>query len=246
MEHFGDLISPPPREPQAPPRGSPRLTPQLIFGLIVIGAGVLFTLENLHVIDDAGRFLRFWPAAVIAIGLVQIWGARDRPGSASSGVIITAVGLWLLLEQTDLVNIRFADLWPLLLVCVGGYLVWQGLAGAHERTVDTTSTVSALAILSGVSRRTNSQAFRGGDLTAFMGGCEIDLRRAAIHGEATIDVFALWGGIEIRVPDTWTVVSRVTPLMGAFEDKTRPSGPAGVHRLVLRGFVLMAGVEVKN
>jgi predicted membrane protein len=79
-----------------------------------------------------------------------------------------------------------------------------------------------------------------------MGGCEIDLRQAQINGEAAIDVFAMWGGIEIRVPEDWTVISRVTPLMGGFEDKTRPLQGAGTHRLVVRGFILMAGVEVKN
>ena len=89
-------------------------------------------------------------------------------------------------------------------------------------------------------------AFRGGELTAFMGGCDIDLRQAAIHGEAVIDVFAMWGGIDIRVPDDWRVIGRVTPIMGGFEDKTRPPRGAAAHTLVIRGFVLMGGVEVKN
>ena len=79
-----------------------------------------------------------------------------------------------------------------------------------------------------------------------MGGCEIDLRNAEINGDAAIDVFAMWGGIEIRVPENWTVIGRVTPLMGGFEDHTRAPQAASAHRLIVRGMVIMGGVEIKN
>ena len=59
-------------------------------------------------------------------------------------------------------------------------------------------------------------------------------------------MFALWGGIEIRVPPDWTVVSKITPILGGVDDKTRPPQGASRHCLVLRGFVVMAGVEIKN
>ena len=52
--------------------------------------------------------------------------------------------------------------------------------------------------------------------------------------------------IEIRVPEDWTVVSRVVPLMGGVDDKTRPPQSATAHRLVLRGFAIMGGIEIKN
>jgi hypothetical protein len=48
---------------------------------------------------------------------------------------------------------------------------------------------------------------------------EIDLRKANLTGTAYLDVVAFWGGIEIKVPPTWTVDARVVALMGAFENK---------------------------
>lgn len=125
--------------------------------------------------------------------------------------------------------------------------MWHGLRGRRERTgVDNSATISGLAVLGGIHRGNNSRAFRGGDLTAILGGCEIDLRQAAIEGEAVLDVFAMWGGIEIRVPETWSVSGRVVPILGGFEDKTRPSQGATAHRLVVRGFAIMGGIEIKN
>lgn len=102
-----------------------------------------------------------------------------------------------------------------------------------------------MAVLGGGSRGNNSRSFQGGELTAVLGGWDVDLRQAAIDGEAVIDVFALCGGIEIRVPEDWTIVGRVTPVLGGFEDKTRaPQG--ATHRLIIRGIAIMGGIEVKN
>lgn len=224
-----------------------RLSPQLIFGLFVIALGVLFTLDNLG-IARAEEYLRFWPVVLIAIGLVKMWQSRETSSGGFAGLVFALVGTWLLLEETAVVRVSFWELWPLLLVFFGAYLVWQGMAGSQRRTgtADSNSMVSAIAVLGGVARGNNSRHFRGGDLTAFMGGCELDLRKAAIDGEAIIEVMAMWGGIEIRVPDDWTVISRVVPVMAGFEDKTRPPQGATNHRLIIRGVILMAGVEIKN
>jgi hypothetical protein len=80
-----------------------------------------------------------------------------------------------------------------------------------------------------------------------MGGCEIDLRNASIEsGDAIIDVFAFWGGVEIRVPMDWTVIVDATPLLGGFDDKTRPPETPSKKRLVLKGYAIMGGVEISN
>ncbi|HJR60183.1 MAG TPA: DUF5668 domain-containing protein [Vicinamibacterales bacterium] len=223
-----------------------RLTPHLMFGLLICLVGVVFTLDNLN-LADASRYLRYWPAGLIAIGLAKLWQVRGGHGSALGGVFFVMAGTWMLLDTLELITVSFLDFWPLLLVMVGGMIVWQGLRGRHHRPGGASdATVNAIAVLSGVNRGSNSTAFRGGELTAFMGGCEIDLRQAAIHGEAVIDVFAMWGGIEIQVPENWTVIGRVTPLMGGYDDTTRPPQGATAHKLIVRGVVLMGGVEVKN
>jgi predicted membrane protein len=222
------------------------LTPQLLIGLLIALVGVLFTLDNLG-IAEAGRYIRFWPIGLVAIGLLKLWQAKDGCGGAFGGFVFTLAGLWLLVEQTVDVRVGFDDMWPLLMVFLGAYLVWRGtFSRVRAAGADGHSTVNATAILSGVRLASSSRTFRGGDLTAIMGGCEVDLRQATIGGEAVIDVFSMWGGIEIRVPDDWVVVNQGTPIMGAVEDKTRPTPGAGAQRLIIRGVAIMSGVEVKN
>ena len=229
-----------------PPGRTRPIAPQLVMGLLVIAIGVLFTLENLGMIE-AHEYFRYWPVALIVVGLLKLWQAGSGGGTLIGAGFVFA-GVWLVLESMALVTVSLWDLWPIILVLVGGSMVWRGVTGRRTdvSTGDSYSTVSAVAVLSGLNRGNNSKTFRGGDLTAILGGCVIDLRQASIEGEAVIDVFAMWGGIEIRVPENWSVSGRVTPILGGYEDKTRPAGDATTQRLLVRGFVIMGGVEIKN
>ena len=102
-------------------------------------------------------------------------------------------------------------------------------------------------MMAGLERTSRSQSFRGGDLTAVMGGVGLDLRGAKLAPEgATLDVFAMWGGIELTVPEGWRVDLTVVPLLGGFEDRTRAADTMEAQVLTVRGFVIMAGGEVQH
>jgi len=114
--------------------------------------------------------------------------------------------------------------------------------------VSSNSVLSAKAILGGVERRIISQDFRGGDVSAIMGGCNLDFRGALIKppNQAVLEVFALCGGIEIRVPEDWTVVSELGVILGGVDERKASPPKDESKRFILRGTVLMGGVEVKN
>src|SRR6516165_10346199 len=70
-----------------------------------------------------------------------------------------------------------------------------GSRGSERRGVSTDSNFNETAVLGGVDRTNNSQNFRSGEATAFMGGVNLDLREATMEGsEATIHVSAVMGG----------------------------------------------------
>jgi predicted membrane protein len=232
---------------EIPGAARPRVTVQALFGLMVIAVGVLFTLDNLDIID-ARDFLRYWPAGLVAIGMLKLYHAARGGQGWVGGLFFVSIGAWMLIERIVYFRIDAREVMPLFLVFLGGYMVWRGFGGRRAvRAGDSNSTFSALAIMGGVARRSNTQAFRGADLTAVMGGCEIDLRQASIEPgtEAVIDVFALWGGIEIKVPADWTVITRAIPIMGGVEDKSHAPATAE-KRLVIRGLLIMGGAGVKN
>jgi predicted membrane protein len=218
----------------------------MVIGVFVILIGLLLLLDNFELVD-AREYLAYWPALLVMLGVA----ALVRPGAGGKiwGVVLIIVGGVLLLRRLDLLYISLGDVWPLVLILLGAALIW-GTFGRRKPSGEGMSDdalLNATVVLGGFKRAVMSQDFRGGDLTVVMAGCEIDLRRAAIRGEeATINVFALWGGAEIRVPESWTVEVRGVPMLGGFADETMPTGGPSAKRLVVTGTVIMGGVEIKN
>jgi hypothetical protein len=105
----------------------------------------------------------------------------------------------------------------------------------------------SFAVMSTNELRPVSRPFRGADLSAVMAGIKLNLLDARMESDsADIEVFAFWGGMEIHVPPDWTVISKVTTLMGGFIDKRRPTTVVPTKTLIISGLVVMSGIEIKN
>ena len=222
--------------------------PRLVVGLGLALIGVIELAENLELIDAHRVYPVFWPVALGALALAFLVGRAGHP-SRNWGWLFALLALLSALKGFEValpIN-PFALLWPALLVLGGYALVRRAIGGQGPRQRSDGSTVSSFSMMAGLERTNRSESFRGGDLTAVMGGIGLDLRGAKLAPEgATIDVFALWGGIELTVPEGWKVELDVVPLLGGFDDRTRAVESASAPSLRLRGFVIMAGGEVHH
>jgi predicted membrane protein len=234
-------------------RSGSRVSAQVVIGLLVAAFGVLFLLDNLNIIY-LRHVIFFWPLAFIASGLVALCSDGPRSGRVT-GIVLVAIGVAMLGNRLGYEFISWRTFWPLVMIAMGGLIVYRTLGGGRVVHINTTpytkddarsdNVVDITAILGGFERRVSAPDFRGGEITAIMGGCELDLREATLVTEAVINVFAVWGGITIKVPPDWTVILHGTPVMGGFTEKTaRP--PDNSKRLVVTGYAIMGGVEVRN
>lgn len=223
---------------------APRVNPRLILGVAILLAGVAFTFDNLGIVD-ADQFIDYWPLIFVAVGLAKLVGVSRTGGWLSAGLWI-AVGVWWTLYNLAVVDIHPVDFWPVFLIIAGLFLVQRALRPG--RLGDSSpDKVTGFAVLGGSSRKSASQDFKGGDFTAIMGGCEVDLRNARIgDGPAVIDVFAFWGGVEIKVPPDWAVDGQVTAILGGFENRTGTGQVDPSQHLVIRGLAMMGGVDVRS
>jgi predicted membrane protein len=239
--------------------GGGPITPRLIVGLAIALFGVVLVMDRLNLVM-ADQVLRWWPAVIMAVGAL-IFRQSRHVGGGANGVVVMIIGGWLLLNTLGIVQLRFWELfWPMVLIGIGSVLVLQAMRRRRQETVGGGSggsddTMTIFAVLGGAKRSSLSTRFRGGEVTAFMGGFQIDLRQATIPPgeEAVLDIFTVMGGGEVVVPPSWTVATPIVPVMGGIDDKriaplpgTVDTGGRPAPRLVLRGLLLMGGIEIKS
>lgn len=106
---------------------------------------------------------------------------------------------------------------------------------------------NAVAVMSGVERRGNWVVPEKFTIVCVMGGAELDLTQASFAAaEVTIQITAIMGGAEIKVPDDITVHVSGFGFMGAFVDEAHVQGPPGCPVVRVTGFALMGGVAVQR
>ena len=233
---------------------------RLIAGLILIVLGGLFLLDNYGIIYfSLPSFLFHWEYILISIGLFILATSNNK----TAGIILIAIGVFNL----------FPEFWPLILVGLGIYIILKRNKAKpnlgttrntpegetqNNFTSERSDTASAnslqdsiddVSIFGGGTKNFSSKNFTGGKMTAIFGGSDVHLENCTLaHGRNELDLFVMFGGYEIFVPQDWNVVVDVIPIFGGFSDK-RMKDPNRVYEddkiLVIKGMVLFGGGEVK-
>jgi predicted membrane protein len=165
----------------------------------------------------------------------------DRANVWWAGIFVVA-GIGLLLNNLNIIEFNvFSLFWPTVIIAIGISLLRQG----HRGTSVVNGDDNYFALMSGTESRNTSKDYKGGKATAIMGGVNIDLRNAVIKKKATLEVFALMGGVEVRVPRGWVVKSQAIAFLGGIDNKADDTTKANAPVLTIVGNVVMGGVEIK-
>ncbi|TJX15892.1 hypothetical protein E9840_01685 [Tissierella creatinini] len=225
------------------------------FGLILIllGGGIL--LEQLGFLDFGDLLSLYWPSILIILGVI---GLFNRRSSKTGNLIIIGLGVILQLNRLNYVDINiFRLFFPAVLIIIGLSIIFGKGVSKHnspvepekwsKANVNMEDTIDLFVIFSGNGAINQSSSFKGGKVTAILGGIDLDLRQAQLKdNNAFLDVTALFGGVEIKVPDTWRVEMKGTPIFGGIENQTRPNPDLSAPVLKINATAMFGGVDIKN
>ncbi|MBO1416034.1 DUF1707 domain-containing protein [Streptomyces sp. FH025] len=105
---------------------------------------------------------------------------------------------------------------------------------------------SVVAIFGGASRKGRWRV--GAQLTAFtaFGGVEIDLTDAVFESpEVEITVTAIFGGVEVRVPENVTLLGSGVGIFGGFDVREQTAADPYAPVVRVKGLALFGGCEAK-
>ncbi len=225
-----------------------RLAGPVFIAVIIIAAGTFLLLDQMHVFAFA-LMPHFWRLLFVVVGVGKL--LIPRASERIWGAFLLLVGLVFEANYLGYTHLSWAQIWPACIIAVGLAMLVQALSGGMgpEKGV-TDSDFNLSYIFSGTDRQIKSKTFRNGRVWAIFGGFKLDFSLADLAGsEAVLEVNVVFGGGEIRVPETWTAVVEGTGVFGAYEDKThtfRPDPSTPAKTLYIRGTAIFGGVEVKN
>ena len=223
-------------------------TSRVLWGIIVIALGVLFALNALEITDINLFFDGWWTLFIIVPCVIGLFTDHNKVGQ----LIGIGIGVFLLLCCQDIISFKVS--WklfvPAIIIIVGLRMVFGGLF--DKKTDQIVEGINAsgkkgkvgCAIFSGCDMNFEGEAFEGAELTAVFGGVACDLKKAVIERDCVIQATAIFGGIDIFVPEGVNViVSSLNVFGGVSNEATCNEGNAVT--IYVKSTCIFGGIDIK-
>lgn len=206
--------------------------------LILIAVAILIFMSNINISIAREIVANWWPSGLIMLALWMYISNRDN---FVWPFVIGILGVVLQVNKLGIANINFSDfIVPGILVAIALSIIFKN---SSKERASKQSTHDTTAVMSGIDYNNASSDYKGGDVTAIMGGAKLDLRKATIKTSATLNVTILMGGVEIWVPENVSVEPKATCLLAGIENKDNPKND---KTLYINGTAIMGGIEIKR
>ena len=221
----------------------------IIWGLVLITIGVIIAGNSLHIFDINLFFHGWWTLFIIIPCSVGLLTDKDKGGS----LIGLLVGVLLLLACQDVIDFDmfWKILFPAIIIICGLSLIFRSIFGRKlsddieelNKKISKDGTVTA--VFSSQDINLTDQEFKGTNLTAIFGGVDLDLRNAKIKGDVVINASAIFGGIEIIVPDDVNVILKSNSVFGGAENSKKDKKESKKNTVYVNATCVFGGLEIK-
>ena len=219
-----------------------------LLGVILVGVGIILCLNEFGLTDINIFFKGWWTLFIIIPSLISIFSDKEKTG----GIIGLFIGVVLLLSINDIIDfdIILKLIFPVILICIGLSIISKNILNKdvsvkinelNEKSVKGGTYCSTFS-----SQNINvDEEFGGCKLDAIFGGIKLDLRNSKIKKDVVINASAIFGGIDIYVPEGVDVKIKSTSIFGGASNKSNNEVDEKSHTIYVNATCLFGGVDIK-
>ena len=220
----------------------------ILWGIIIVALGVLFALKAFGLEFDI-FFDGWWTLFIIVPCAIGLFTEHKKFGN----LIGIVIGVLLLLACQDLIS--FALIWrlmiPFILILIGLKMIFGGFFNKKTDEIlekmknNGKEPEEGVAVFSSARMDFNGQEFHGAELNSIFGGLTCNLYGAAIQEDCVINACAVFGGIDVLVPDGLNVKIHSTSIFGGVSDKKNRSVQENTPTVYINATCVFGGMDVK-
>lgn len=222
-------------------------TRNILWGIVLVTLGIIFGLNALEITDIDIFFDGWWTLFIIVPCFIDLFNDKDKTGN----IIGLIIGIVLLLCSQDL--FEFELVWklmiPTILVIIGLSFIFKDAINSKVRKeinkLNKNETNEYCATFGGQKVNFDNEEFKGCTLSAVFGGVECDLRDTLIKEDTVINVCAVFGGVDIKVPKGVNIKVTSTPLFGGVTNKVKNSKEQDTKTIYINATCIFGGVDIK-
>lgn len=219
---------------------------KIFWGFAFVAIGVIigtnsFGLTNINIFFDG-----WWTLFIIIPCLIGLFNAQE---DKVHNIIGLAIGIFLLLAAQDVISFYMVAklIIPMILIGIGLSLIFNNTIKSNvTKKVKEGRKKDQEVIVATFSEQKviEEEKFSNGHLEAIFGSVYLDLRKAKLEKESTISASAIFGGIEIILPENVKVVVKRTAIFGGVQNKVLSSNEA-TKTIYIESFALFGGIDLK-
>jgi len=212
----------------------------VLWGLVLIIIGLIIGLNSFGITNIDLFFDGWWTLFIIVPCFIGLF--KEKTGN----IIGICIGIFLLLSAQGIMDfeIIFKLAVPFILVIIGLSMMFKNTT-KKEKVPNKDNEKEYTATFSSQNLNFLKEEFNGTDLNAIFGGIKCELQNSKLEDKSVINATAIFGGINIVVPDDVRLVIEHTSIFGGVSNK-HVNKEVTKKTLYINAICLFGGIDIND
>ena len=223
----------------------------IIWGIAIVALGVILGGNAIGLFNFDVFFDGWWTLFIIVPSAISLITEKERLQSLA----FLGAGIIMLLAAQHVFewDVAWKAILALFLILIGLSIIFRSIFHSKNdkevekkvKDADDKTMDAQTAVFSGSERVYNDEVFSGSNMVAIFGGAELDLRKAKFTKDTVIKAFALFGGVDIKVPEDVNIKSKSGFIFGGISDD-RKGESKGKYTIYLDAAGGFGGITISD